>query len=690
MNDTKHNPPAAGQDSDDLIAELARLVAQDARTAAAPPSTPRREEPAFRHEPQFEAPAEPVEPEQDDYYEAEDSFGATDPYQPESASQPEEVFEPQRDSGQGDIVPVFDFGFGTAQQTGTPEGPASDDPIADLIADAEVEAYDRDYSQDEWAEHDDPLPAEAEPVPVSYEGYERADETFSGGATAGSERGSDPLHDIEALIGEAARANSGDGGLPAGRRVKSSFLDDDKTDAAVDAAESAILAAAAATGAPLRHVEPASDPEDWLVAPAPRQPETRQAETRTEPAFEPHQPAPQQFIPDPLFAAPVQPRSETEEQNEALEYEDEDYVDDGYGDDAYAAEEMEPRRARRQGLGAFVVPVAAGAVILALIGGAYFAFFSGPGEPGEAPVLTADSGPLKEEATPTPNESAASDSVVFSEIEGNSASPDDEELVSRDQTNGASGAQVAQALAPEDGETALANRPVRTVTVRPDGTIVQADDSVAGSNVLPVERPDVPAVPNSTLTADPIGEAIAQAMAGDAGAEPANPAPVAETVDAAPVAGAADATETAQTAVTAPSTNGNAPVPIARPAGLSGQTSAASTPAAAPATETVAAATPAPATPAPAAAAATPAANVGAWVQLSSQRSEADAQADIPSLQSRYGSLFNGATPEVSQVDLGERGIYYRVRLPQPSFDQANSVCTAIQGQGGDCFVLNN
>ena len=59
-------------------------------------------------------------------------------------------------------------------------------------------------------------------------------------------------------------------------------------------------------------------------------------------------------------------------------------------------------------------------------------------------------------------------------------------------------------------------------------------------------------------------------------------------------------------------------------------------------------------------------------------------------LQTQYGSLFNGATPEVSRVDLGERGIYYRVRLPQPSLSDANSVCSAIQGQGGDCFVLNN
>lgn len=671
MNDTKHIPPAAGQDSDDLIAELARLVAQDARTAAGPAS-------AHKHEPQISAQPEPEQPAQDDFYGAEPSFGA-----PQDLPAQDEVerAEPTPEAGQSDTMPVFDFGFGTAQQAGADDQRSSGDPIADLIADAEVETYESDYSQeDDWANRDDPLPAEPEAA-APYADYGHSDEGFSQAAPAAQER--DPLGDIEALIGEAARANSGDGGLPAGRRVKSSFLDDFETDAAVDAAESAILAAAAATGASVRRVEPAKDPEDWLVAAAPHQ-----AEERPEPVFEP-QPSQEQLIPDPLFASPVTPRAEPE-----AEMGSSDYGDEEYAEGAYAEEEFAPRRSRRRP-GGFVLPVAAGAVIFALIGGVYFAFFTGPGDPGEAPVLTADASPLKEVAPPSQNESAASESVVFSEIEGNSTAPEDEALVSRDQTNGASGAQVAEVLAPEEGETALANRPVRTVTVRPDGTIVQATDSVAGSNVLPVERPDVPAVPNSTLTSDPIGEAIALAMAdGEAaafaepevpGADASETAPEAGVAGAMPAAGLAEIADESGTAATTESAD--APRPIPRPAGLTAQTT---TPAAtaAPATQTVAAATPAQAAPAPAAS--TPTSNVGAWVQLSSQRSEADAQADIPSLQARYGALFNGATPEVSQVDLGERGIYYRVRLPQPTFDQANSVCTAIQGQGGDCFVLNN
>jgi hypothetical protein len=260
---------------------------------------------------------------------------------------------------------------------------------------------------------------------------------------------------------------------------------------------------------------------------------------------------------------------------------------------------------------------------------------------------------------------------------------------------------VAQVLAPEEGETELANRPVRTVTVRPDGTIVQADDSVAGSNVLPVERPDVPAVPNSTLTADPIGEAIAQAMSGETTAAADGDAQVAALDSPVATTDAAEETTEAPNTlagddVTAPAANDStAPRPIPRPAGLTAAATpspAAATPAAPAAAEsTVALAPPQEQAATPAAETPTPAAsNVGAWVQLSSQRTEEEAQAGIPTLQARYGSLFNGATPEVSRVDLGERGIYYRVRLPQPTLAAANSVCGAILGQGGDCFVMDN
>src|SRR5690606_19246794 len=53
-----------------------------------------------------------------------------------------------------------------------------------------------------------------------------------------------------------------------------------------------------------------------------------------------------------------------------------------------------------------------------------------------------------------------------------------------------------------------------------------------------------------------------------------------------------------------------------------------------------------------------------AYVQLASLRSEAEARQTAQSLVSRFGPLFGGANMEVQRVDLGAKGIYYRVRVP--------------------------
>ncbi|WMT90572.1 hypothetical protein [Pelagibacterium sp. H642] len=674
MDNTKHNQSAAAQDSDDLIAELARLVAQDARNTSTRSDAYRREEPQFAPEP------EPAEPVQSDFDQAEQSFGVPDRGEPQA----EPEWGTREESQQADDeLAGFDFGFDTAPQQGA--STSQDDPIAELIADAEVEAYDRDFSQEDSSWPED-TSQELQPQDEEVASQRHDDFTVSAVAqpSVSYTQDRDPLSEIEALIGEAARVNSGDAGF-SGRRVRSSFLDDTPTDEAVNTAESAILAAAAATGATVRRHEPAVEPETW---PTPQ--EAARDEFHSEPMAGDGEFTPAaERIPDPLFAA--------SRDDAAPETRQEDYE---YDEEEVAYDTERPRRR----INGFVLPIAAGVAVVALIGGMYFTFFSGPPEPGEAPVLTADAQPLKEDVEPAPDQTAANDSVVFNEIEGNTAAPEEEALVSRDQTGGASGAEVAQVLAPEEGETELANRPVRTVTVRPDGTIVQADDSVAGSNVLPVERPDVPAVPNSTLTADPIGEAIAEAMAGGETAEATGAeqvaalnAPASALGDAATGATAQGATTDLGDAATDEATvvegDATAPRPIPRPAGLTAptNTAASAAPAApAPAESTVALAPTQAQTPAAPAPATSAPANVGAWVQLSSQRTEEDARGGIPTLQARYGALFNGATPEVSRVDLGERGIYYRVRLPQPTLAEANSVCGAILAQGGDCFVMDN
>ncbi len=69
--------------------------------------------------------------------------------------------------------------------------------------------------------------------------------------------------------------------------------------------------------------------------------------------------------------------------------------------------------------------------------------------------------------------------------------------MSTDETNSAQVARDVTEVAATDTEGGLASRKVRTVTDRPDGTIVSGDDAVAGAEELPVDRPNVLAVPST-------------------------------------------------------------------------------------------------------------------------------------------------------------------------------------------------
>jgi hypothetical protein len=78
--------------------------------------------------------------------------------------------------------------------------------------------------------------------------------------------------------------------------------------------------------------------------------------------------------------------------------------------------------------------------------------------------------------------------------------------------------------------------------------------------------------------------------------------------------------------------------------------------------------------------------NSPAFVQLSSQRSEAEARTALSGVQKRYGTLFGASQPQIVRVDLGAKGIYYRVLLPASSLNDASQICTSIKSAGGDCF----
>jgi cell division septation protein DedD len=81
----------------------------------------------------------------------------------------------------------------------------------------------------------------------------------------------------------------------------------------------------------------------------------------------------------------------------------------------------------------------------------------------------------------------------------------------------------------------------------------------------------------------------------------------------------------------------------------------------------------------------------GFLVQVSSQRSEADAENAFRSIQSRYTGVLGGQRHTVKRADLGSKGVYYRAMVgPFGTRDQAIQLCSSLKAAGGDCVVQAN
>lgn len=96
--------------------------------------------------------------------------------------------------------------------------------------------------------------------------------------------------------------------------------------------------------------------------------------------------------------------------------------------------------------------------------------------------------------------------------------------------------------------------------------------------------------------------------------------------------------------------------------------------------------------PAPAPAAAP--AGGGYLVQVSSQKSEADAESSYRALQGKYGSVLGSRSPVIRRVDLSDKGkgVVYRAFLgPFGSADEASQACNNLKAAGGPmCLIQRN
>lgn len=243
------------------------------------------------------------------------------------------------------------------------------------------------------------------------------------------------------------------------------------------------------------------------------------------------------------------------------------------------------------------------------------------------------------------------------------------------------------ALVPSPAVAALGEpRRVRTVTVRPDGSVVGAEP-LAPARPAPAIAQAEAAAAEPAPTLAPVAALPSIAALDSNAAEPrsiADLVPLA-TGQAGPAAAPA---QTASAGVGAASAAPTSSTPIPPPAP---PRSAGALAAPAPAADTgplQLSALPSPAAPAPAPAAAA-APSGGYAVQLAIRGSEDRAREAFQQLQARYNGIIGDGQPIIRQAVVNGQTIF-RVRVGPYPLDRANQACDRIKAEGGDCFVAPN
>ena len=428
---------------------------------------------------------------------------------------------------------------------------------------------------------------------------------------------------------------------------------------------------------PQTHV-PADDEDNDAPMPPPWMQRARQEAPPSqdyadeEPEYEPppvhplhryaaHQPAPaqqfhkdyQQDYQDEQHYADGEPPADPSRYDDALygqiesgeqEYQrDPAYPDDPY---AYQSEYEEPAEPKRRSSGLMTVVAV---LALAVVGtGAAFAYRTYVGSPrsGEPPIIKADNSPTK---------------IVPASADGVAGKTPDR-------------------LVPGDGGEKLVSREEAPVDVnsRSGGPRVvfpplnQNSSPPAVASVSPTAPPAAAAATGTMPNSEP-RKIKTLAVKGDAAenggvpaaAAPAKPAPAPRTatVPAAP-----------PSARNPSAANASAPLSLTPQAGAQPD----------PAPSRMAATNPAQTAPAPSA-------GGGYVVQVSSQKSEADAQASFRALQGKFPAVLGSRAPLIKRADLGEKGVFYRAMVgPFGSPDEASQFCGSLKTAGGQCVVQRN
>jgi hypothetical protein len=334
------------------------------------------------------------------------------------------------------------------------------------------------------------------------------------------------------------------------------------------------------------------------------------------------------------------------------------FPDDPYAyQDGYENENDEPEPKRRGGLTTVFAVLA-----LAVIGtGGAFAYrtFVGSSRSGEPPIIRADNAPTKIMPVPQDGSTKVPDRLTMGD--------GTEKLVPREESpvdvNSRSvGGGPRLAFPPLDQNS----NPPTVSSISPNGI---PPAGAPGNGMLSNNEPR--RVRTLSVRGDQPTDSTGT-VAPNSASPPAAKPPAAAKMAARTPPSSANASANSPMSLSPQSAQDSVPVPGADQHGR------------------VAAVNPAQSAP-PAANAVSSGSSGGYTVQVSSQKSEGDAQASFKALQTKFPSVLGTRDPVINRADLGEKGIVYQARVgPFGSRDEALQFCVSLKSAGGQCFVPKN
>ncbi len=251
-----------------------------------------------------------------------------------------------------------------------------------------------------------------------------------------------------------------------------------------------------------------------------------------------------------------------------------------------------------------------------------------------AKLLSTAEQPMDLSARPSPQASTASNLVATNDSSPVAPMPTSPIVAPLD-SNGPSVSPLAQ-----QGQR------VKTISVRPDGTLITSSYETASAESEPAAAPPAPKKPDVHTATEPASPNVDL------------PTKLAPPKSSARVVSRTDTTAPAEATDPAPPAHGHKAKPPKDPA------VADLAPADAPST--------------------------GGWaVQLAGTGSESEAQGMVSRLSSKYADALGGAAISVHKADRNGSAIY-RVRSGGMSKSDASELCKKVKAAGGDCFLAKN